>query len=435
MSASRAGGRLAVAAVISGMLLTIVSGGFSEAAPRTDAALVRVKKPTSSWALRSTVNFSSSTLPTGCGSYANSYPAGDSAWSSKDVTITKGLLKLTLEKRKTSGQPYRSGGVGCWDWSQTYGKFVIKAKVPVGKGIDSYISLSPAKGSSANALTTLDLLAPGPDTAYVSNGYGAKSEQGKATPALGGAFHTYAIEWAPKHLRITVDGTEIFWSTNSYRGSRWISLVTDSGDDLTGVPDATTRLPVTFQIDSMKIYKYTGVAPPPGTPLTTATPTPTPSSSGAAAGPGTPSSGAQAPRLKPVSDNSSQVLAGGLWPWLLGGSLIAAAAIAILSRPGPVAVTSRPPPASGIATAEPCVAGTVSIPDASNVEITRVPSTPIRAERRVWLSKGTPSRVSRVRPVQPPGGSFERPRTTCSSSLTWPDPVNSIDDRAAWSAP
>jgi beta-glucanase (GH16 family) len=330
MSASRAGGRLAVAAVISGMLLTAVSGGPSQAAP------VSTKKPASSWALRSTVNFSGSSLPTGCGPYANAYTAGDSAWSSKDVTISKGLLKLKLEKRKTSGRPYSSGGVGCWDWSQTYGKFVIKAKVPAGKGIDSYISLSPAKGSSANALTTLDLLAPGPDTAYVSNGYGTKSEQGKATQALSGAFHTYTIEWAPKHLRITVDGTEIFWSTNAYKGSRWISLVTDSGDTLTGVPDATTTLPATFQVDSMKIYKYTGVEPPPGTTLTTATatPTPSPSSSVAAAGAGSPSSPVAAPRLKAVSDNSSQVLAGGLWPWLLGGSLIAAAAIGLLSRPG-----------------------------------------------------------------------------------------------------
>jgi beta-glucanase (GH16 family) len=337
MSASRAGRRLAVAAVLSALLLPALATGPADAATPGKSAAVRsaqaAKKPKSSWSLRSTVKFSGSTLPTGCGPYTGKYTAGDSAWSSKDVAMSKGLLKLKLEKRKTSGQPYSSGAIGCWDWSQTYGKFEIKAKAPVGKGIDSYITLSPNKVNKVNALTSLELLAPGPDTAYVNNGNGTKSELAQAAGSYGGAYHTYVIEWAPKHLRITVDGTEIFWSTNSYKGSRWISLVTSNGDTLTGVPDAATTLPATFQIDEMKIYKYTGIAPAAGTTADIAvTPTPTPAPSATAANPDA-SAQARAARLKTVSD-SQPVLAGGVWPWLLGGSLIAACAAGILSQPG-----------------------------------------------------------------------------------------------------
>jgi beta-glucanase (GH16 family) len=336
MSASRArriGGRLAAAAVLSGLLLPTVSGLPSQAA-------TAVKKPKTSWALTSTVNFSGSTLPKGCGAYTGKYTAGQSAWSGKDVKLSKGQLKLTLEKRTTSGQPYSSGAIGCWDWAQSYGMFVIKAQVPAGKGIDSYISLSPAKGTSANALTSLELLAPGPDKAYINNGYGTKSEQAQADGTFSGGLHTYAIEWAPEHLRMTVDGKEIFWSTNSFKGSRWISLVTSNGDALTGIPDAATTLPATFQIDSMKIYKYTGLQPPPGTVPATASPTPTPSSSlgAAAAGAGSASPGASAQptaeaaqSIAPTADHPA--LAGGVWPWLLGGSLIAICAIGILARP------------------------------------------------------------------------------------------------------
>ena len=38
-------------------------------------------------------------------------------------------------------------------------------------------------------------------------------------------------------------------------------MVVSNGDALTGVPDATTKLPAEFQIDYMKTATFTGVAP------------------------------------------------------------------------------------------------------------------------------------------------------------------------------
>jgi beta-glucanase (GH16 family) len=333
MSARLAGrmrGRLLVAAALTTMLIAAPAAAGQAAKQATG----------SSWKTARTEEFSGSSLPQGCGAYGGTYTAGQSAWSSKDVDVNHGLLKLSLEKKKTSGQPYTSGGVGCWGWAQKYGRYEVRAKVPVGRGIDSYITLMPVKGGDT-AWTGVELLAPVPETAYVTNGYGSASEGARVTGSYSGEFHTYVIEWAPKHIRITVDGEEIYYSTRSYPKSRWFALVVSNGDELTGVPDATTALPAQFQIDRVKVSAYTGV--PPKARLTTLAPSRSRVAGVPTAMPTTqPPAAAQAPAsttstpissLEPVAADATPALAGGMWPWLVGGSLIAAGAAATLNHP------------------------------------------------------------------------------------------------------
>lgn len=306
-------------------------------------------KKKSSWELRSEVNFSGSSLPEGCVRYSGKYAAGNSAWSEDNAVLKDGILKLKVEKKKTSKQPYTTGGMGCWNWPQTYGKFEIKAKVPAGKGINSYITLSPAKDDSANGLTSIELLAPDQSTAYISNGYGKGSEQAFSEQDFAKKFHTYTIEWAPNHLLVRLDGEEIFWSDKAFKGSRWISMATTTGDSLTGKPDASTKLPRNFEIDSMKIWKYTKVKPTPGETLSAseegalgaapgATGTPAPSGSAAPDAAATPGASASATDPATAIDSEptsgTNKLTGGIWPWLIGGSVMVATAIAILSWPG-----------------------------------------------------------------------------------------------------
>jgi beta-glucanase (GH16 family) len=342
MSASgarRLAGRFAIVAVLSGLLLPFGSAlpGGPTAGAQAAPALAAKAKTGSSWKTVRTEEFSGSKLPDGCGQYSGKYTAGKSAWSSKDATVSGGLLNLKIEKKTTSGEPYTTGGVGCWGWAQKYGRYEIRAKVPAGKGIDSYLTLWPSKGGEG-AWTGVELLAPGPETAYVTNGYGTKSEGARVTGDYSDAFHTYVIEWAPKSLRMTVDGKEIFYSTRSYTGSRWFAMVTSNGDALTGVPDASTKLPATFQIDSVKVSSYTGVPPkaranttPRVAGVPTAVPTTIPPTTAAAEKIPAAAATTRVTALEPVSDDPA--LAGGVWPWLLGGSLIALAAIASLNYP------------------------------------------------------------------------------------------------------
>jgi beta-glucanase (GH16 family) len=359
--ARRFGGRLAIGAVLSGLLVpvgigltlgsaaaaTSVAPAAVPAAGPVAAAVSKAKPKGSSWKLARTINFTGSALPTGCSAYTSKYTAGANAWTSKEVTVSGGLLKIALEKKKTSGKPYTSGGLACLDWGQKYGRYEVRAKVPAGKGIDSTIALWPVN-SRLGAWTGLELLAPGPDTAYLTNGYSTKFDRASVPGDYAGKFHDYVIEWSPQQVRMTVDGKQIYYSTHAFKDSRWFAIVVSNGDALTGVPDSSTKLPAKLQVDSVKVWTYTGV-PPKAQVIPTATPTPT--GSGAAA-PSSSASGSSsddstsAPKLPATSPteasalqsqntsaDTSPVLAGGLWPWLLGGSLIAAAAIASLNYP------------------------------------------------------------------------------------------------------
>ncbi len=145
-------------------LLTETAQAAGSVHAADSARAVDGAKKKSSWSLSSEVNFNGSSLADGCVSYSGKYAAGNSAWSSKNVTMGDGELTMKVEKKKTDGQTYTTGGFGCWDWAQKYGKWEIKAKVPSGQGINSYITLSPSSDDD-NALTSIELLAPGTDTA------------------------------------------------------------------------------------------------------------------------------------------------------------------------------------------------------------------------------------------------------------------------------
>jgi beta-glucanase (GH16 family) len=302
-------------------------------APGSGAAAAATAK--SSWKLSKSVDFSDTALPKGCDTYAGAYTGGASYWIPQDVAISGGLLRLKLEHRSAGGKQWTSGGLGCWSWPQTYGRFEVRAKIPRGKGIDSYLTLVPTKGG---AWTGIELLSPGIDTAYVTNGYGTASDHVQMPGLYSDAFHVYVIEWAPTLTQISVDNQVIYSSPKSFRGPRWPGLVVSNGDALTGVPDASTVLPAEFDIDYLKISTYTGVAPV-ARPITAAASRSRPTAAPSPAATPSPSllptaSATQTTVALPAVRSTSGDLAGGVWPWLLGGSLIAALAAATLGYPG-----------------------------------------------------------------------------------------------------
>jgi hypothetical protein len=110
-----------------------------------------------------------------------------------------------------------------------------------------------------------------------------------------------------------------------------------NGDALTGVPDASTKLPAEFEIDYLKTSAFTGVAPvarattaPVSRSRPVASASPAPTGTGLKAPPTTPAAVAETATEVEAADSA---LAGGVWPWLLGGSMIAGLAVVSLSYP------------------------------------------------------------------------------------------------------
>ena len=353
-------------AILAGFLvggLVPAAGQVAEASP--------VAASVAGWQPAWSSDFTGSALPAACGTYGGVYSGGQNAWSADEVVVSGGLLRVKLERKAAAGKPYSSGGVGCWGHVQRYGRYEIRAKMPRGKGIDSYLTLWPANDNGADGLG-VEVLAPGPDTAYISNGFG--TGDGKPAPgSYADAFHTWVLEWEPGLTRVSVDGHTLYSGSRSYAGNRWLGLVVSNGDALTGVPDASTTLPAEFQIDWVRVSTYLpggGAVTTPagaGTPAnrtgaparTTSRPTPgtspsrssaapasTPAGSGSGSGSATPTA-ADPIRASAALDPASADRSGGTGPLVfvavavLAGAVLAGG-LAAYRFAGPAAGRHRP---------------------------------------------------------------------------------------------
>lgn len=275
--------------------------------------------------------FSGSSLPAGCQKYSGTYNEGANAWSPSAVSISGGLLHIRLEHKQTGGRAWTSGGIGCWGKPQTYGRYEIRARIPRGAGIDSYFALWPTQGGEGR-WTGVEMLAPGKETAYITNGWGPAKQGSQVRGSYSDDFHTYVIEWTPERVRITQDGTQLFASDRAYSGARYLVVVVSNGDNLTGVPNGSTPLPAEFLIDRIRVDRYqaaattaattaaaTAQSPAPDSAATAAvvpsasTPS-TPSAAGTAAVTGAQLSAAEEPAADVPPDASAT---SGLLPWLV----------------------------------------------------------------------------------------------------------------------
>jgi beta-glucanase (GH16 family) len=265
--------------VVAGALIAVGVMPLAGAWPGGAAAAVAATRQPG-WRLAFSDDFDGSSLDrshwaTYEGPYAG--PSGN-WWRPADVIVSGGKLRIRIQKRSFGGRAYTSGGVSNYTLSQTYGRYQFRARIPKGRGIDSYGTQWPKDGD-ANA-TLIELLAPGTERAYLTNAYGT----GRTGRTIGGsfsdAFHTYTIEWSPGRFRILFDGTVWLSDSHSSRVAKHFGLAIGSGDNLTGTPDASTVLPAFFEVDWVRIYRYTGEVAPAttGAPATTR-PKPAPTTS------------------------------------------------------------------------------------------------------------------------------------------------------------
>jgi beta-glucanase (GH16 family) len=253
------------AAALAGALIALLPAALPPATARAAAA-------PGGWRLAVSEDFNGSSLnrsrwATYDGPYAG--PSGN-YWRPDDVLVSGGEARIRIQRRQFGGRSITSGGMINVSLSQTYGRYEFRAKIPAGKGIDSYATLWPKDGD-ANA-TLVELLAPGPETAYLTNAYGSGRTGRQVRGRFSDAFHTYTIEWTPSRFRILFDGT--VWLSDSHvsRVPKSFGLAVGSGDNLTGTPDASTELPAFFEIDWVRAYRYD-----PAAATTTSTTRPAPS--------------------------------------------------------------------------------------------------------------------------------------------------------------
>ncbi|UVF18413.1 glycoside hydrolase family 16 protein [Microvirga terrae] len=168
-------------------------------------------------------------------------------------------------------------GVGCQDlssFSQAYGYFEVRAKVPKGKGLWSAFWLLPIDGSWPPEIDIMEVL--GSSTTQAVQTYHFNDTSGKRAKAgtsysgsdFSTGFHSYGVDWQPGKLIWYVDGKETyrFSSPSVSAKPMYLLLNLAIGGHWPGDPDAATPFPSTMEVDYVKVYRRTKDGTPDDTP-------------------------------------------------------------------------------------------------------------------------------------------------------------------------
>jgi beta-glucanase (GH16 family) len=179
-----------------------------------------------------------------------------------------GILTITANTspnlRLTDKLPYMSGLINTYGtFSQTYGYFEISAKVPSGQGLWPAFWLLPQSGNWPPEIDVLELLGHAPSTYYVGahwsdpDGGHTYDTHGYATGTdLSQGFHSYGTMWDADTISFYLDGTEIYTmrTPDGMNEPMYLLAGLAVGGTWPGAPNATTRFPAEFQIDSIRAW-------------------------------------------------------------------------------------------------------------------------------------------------------------------------------------
>ncbi|MGE5566531.1 MAG: glycoside hydrolase family 16 protein [Parcubacteria group bacterium] len=177
-----------------------------------------------------------------------------------------GVLSIVADRAPSDlvprlhGYRYTSGVITTQpSFSQRYGYFEMRARIPGGKGVWPAFWLLPADMSWPPEIDVMESVGD-PATVYMTvhapkQKKGAKSETAKVAP---GAFHTFAVAWDPRELVWYIDGREAARKPTPPGVDQPMFLIANLalGGYWPGDPDETTPLPVTFAIDYIRAYRF-----------------------------------------------------------------------------------------------------------------------------------------------------------------------------------
>jgi beta-glucanase (GH16 family) len=202
-------------------------------------------------------------------------------YTENNATVANGFLTITARKESVQAsfnytsarlRSYRKG-----DW--TYGRFEMRAKMPLGKGLWSafwMLSTNREYGgwAASGELDIVEYLGSEPDEVFGTIHYGGEwpNNTFSGTPYKlpeGGSFdqdfHVFAIEWEEGEIRWYVDdvhyGTKTEWFSSAapfpapFDKKMHLLLNLAVGGDLPGAPDANTQFPAEYVIDYVRVYQ------------------------------------------------------------------------------------------------------------------------------------------------------------------------------------
>jgi beta-glucanase (GH16 family) len=201
----------------------------------------------------------------------------------KNARIENGSLVITARQEDYTGadgitRAYTSARLKTQDlFSQTYGRFEARIKIPEGQGIwPAFWMLGtdlPKVGwPQCGEIDVMENIGKEPGVVHGSlHAPGANGKPSELTSAFklrtgrnfADDFHIYAVEWEPEVIRFYVDSNQYatFTSSDWAAGGAWKFdhpffrlLNVAVGGDWPGNPDANTKFPQNMLVDYVRVY-------------------------------------------------------------------------------------------------------------------------------------------------------------------------------------
>ncbi|BCB81630.1 glycoside hydrolase family 16 protein [Phytohabitans flavus] len=166
-------------------------------------------------------------------------------------------------------------------FTQTYGRFEARMKLPFGQGIwpAFWMLGTPVNWPTSGEIDIMENIGREPNTVHGTvhgPGYSGAGGigGGYSGPRFADAFHTFTIDWAPDSITWYVDGNQYFRITPaSLNGNQWVFnhpffliLNLAVGGYWPGYPDGSTTFPQTLTVDYVRAWAWNtgGGNPQPG---------------------------------------------------------------------------------------------------------------------------------------------------------------------------
>jgi beta-glucanase (GH16 family) len=184
-------------------------------------------------------------------------------------SIVDGVLEIIADrapdeiKSNIWNYPYTSGLITSrLSFSQLYGVFEIRARMPKGRGLWPCFWLLPTDRSWPPEIDILEILGHETTKLYSTmhtneTGSHVFSSVTAQVPDTSVDFHTYAVDWEKETITWYFDGTEIgrVATPADLHKPMYILANLAVGGTWPGSPDASTRFPAIFAIDWIRAYR------------------------------------------------------------------------------------------------------------------------------------------------------------------------------------
>ncbi|HEY8614652.1 glycoside hydrolase family 16 protein [Phenylobacterium sp.] len=190
--------------------------------------------------------------------------ATDRALGLDPFTVRDGVLEIRADRapahavQHLGGFRYVSGLITTQpSFSQTYGYFEMRARLPRGKGVWPAFWMLPLDLSWPPEIDIMESVGD-PSTVYVTAHSNHVKGQGVEVKVDPEAFNTFAVSWDKDQLVWFVNGREVKRQPTPADMHKPMYLLANIalGGSWAGEPDETTPFPARMQIDYIRAYRF-----------------------------------------------------------------------------------------------------------------------------------------------------------------------------------